>query len=162
MGAGDRLEVGRVVRPHGLRGQVVVELVTNRSERVAPGAQLTAADGRPLVVGTASPTAASGGRQRWLVAFEGVGDRDGAEGLRGVVLTAAPLTDPDALWVHELVGSAVRDVAGASLGTVVAVEANPASDLLVLEGGGLIPLRFVVEHRPGELVVDPPDGLLEL
>lgn len=46
----DRLEVGRIVRPHGLAGQVVVELVTNRLERVAPGASLSTADGRPLVV----------------------------------------------------------------------------------------------------------------
>jgi 16S rRNA processing protein RimM len=47
------------------------------------------------------------------------------------------------------------------LGGVIAVEANPASDLLVLDGGGLIPLRFVVEHAPGHLVVDIPAGLLD-
>ena len=52
-------------------------------------------------------------------------------------------------------------MAGRSLGHVTAVEANPASDLLVLEGGGLVPLRFVVDHGPDRVVVDVPDGLLE-
>jgi 16S rRNA processing protein RimM len=70
------------------------------------------------------------------------------------------LDDPDALWVHELVGSDVVDVEGRAHGRVAAVEANPASDLLVLEGGGLVPLRFVVSHGDGRVVVDPPVGLL--
>ncbi len=57
----------------------------------------------------------------------------------------------------------VEDTAGTELGTVVSVEANPASDLLVLDGGGLIPLRFVVESVPGtRITVDLPDGLLDL
>jgi 16S rRNA processing protein RimM len=47
------------------------------------------------------------------------------------------------------------------LGTVAAVEANPASDLLVLDGGGLVPLTFLVTAEPGRLVVDPPAGLLD-
>ncbi len=160
--APDRLEVGRVVRAHGLRGQVVVELVSNRTERVAPGSELTTPDGRRLVVCIAGPMAASGGRQRYLVAFEGLSDREGAESLRGAALCGEPITDPEALWVHELIGSAVSAIDGAPLGTVVAVEANPASDLLVLDDGGLVPLRFVVGHRPGEVVVDPPAGLLDL
>ena len=63
--------------------------------------------------------------------------------------------------MHELVGAEVVDTAGVSRGTVVAVEANPASDLLVLEGGGLVPLRFVVSRRPGRVVVDVPAGLLD-
>ncbi len=157
----ERLEVGRIVRAHGLDGRVVVELVTNRLERLSPGATLSTVDGRPLVVRASGPAPATGGRERWLVCFDGVVGREGAEELRGAVLTAAPIADPEALWVHELVGSAVRDPAGGLLGTVVAVEANPASDLLVLDGGGLVPLCFVVDHRPGEITVDPPPGLLE-
>ena len=57
----------------------------------------------------------------------------------------------------------VEDTAGTRLGTVVSVEANPASDLLVLDGGALIPLRFVVGSVPGRRVtVELPDGLLDL
>jgi len=144
-----------VVKPHGLRGEVVVELFTNRTERLAPGTVLGGPAG-PLEVLRASPH-----HRRWIVAFAGVGDHRGAEALRGAVLTAEPLDDPDALWVHELVGSEVVDAAGAAHGRVVAVEANPASDLLVLEGGALVPLRFVVEQAPGRVVVDPPAGLLD-
>ena len=71
---------------------------------------------------------------------------------------------PGTLWVHELVGAPVRDAAGVVLGTVASVEANPASDLLVLESGGLIPVRFVTAHDAGGRNgrVDIPEGLLEL
>jgi 16S rRNA processing protein RimM len=149
------LEVGKVLRPHGLRGEVIVRLMTDRTERLTTGAVLSSSAG-DLEVVRATPT-----RDRWIVSFAGVGDRDGAEALRDVVLRAEAIVDPEALWVHELHGCEVVDVTGRSLGQVTAVEANPASDLLVLEGGGLVPLRFVIEHGPGRLVVEVPDGLLE-
>jgi 16S rRNA processing protein RimM len=98
---------------------------------------------------------------RHLVCFDGVADRTGAEALQGTVLTAEPLDDPAALWVHDLVGAEVVAVDGARLGVVAAVEANPASDLLVLEGGGLVPLTFLVRTEAGRVVVDPPAGLLD-
>ena len=63
--------------------------------------------------------------------------------------------------MHDLIGADLLDVTGQNRGRVVSVEANPASDLLVLDGGGLVPLRFVVEHRPGVVVADLPEGLLE-
>lgn len=149
------LEVGRVVKPHGLRGEVVVELVTNRTERVAAGSVLSTATGELHVV-RSTPH-----QHRWIVAFAGVSDHDGAEALRGVVLSAEPLHDPAELWVHELVGAEVRGTDGRRHGSVVSVEANPASDLLVLDGGALVPLRFVVSSEPGWVVIDPPAGLLE-
>jgi 16S rRNA processing protein RimM len=155
------LEVGRVVRPHGLRGQVVVELSTNRAERVAPGAVLLGPKGELEVAG-ASPQGEVAGRRRWLMSFRGIDTWDRAESLRGALLMAASLVDPEALWVHELIGSEVVDLAGSPIGMVEAVESNPASDLLVLSGGALIPLRFVTRHRPGRLTVDLPPGLLEL
>jgi 16S rRNA processing protein RimM len=60
------------------------------------------------------------------------------------------------------VGASVTDTHGVAHGTVVAVEANPAHDLLVLDDGTLVPIVFVVEHRPGVVIVDPPDGLFDL
>lgn len=153
-----------MVRPHGVAGDVVVELVTNRTERVAPGAVLyVQPGGAALTVEAARPVpgATHRGRRRWVVRFAGVAGREGAESLRGAVLSAPPLDDAGVLWVHELVGARVASVAGESLGTVAAVEANPASDLLVLDGGGLIPLRFVTERGDGWLRVDIPPGLLE-
>jgi 16S rRNA processing protein RimM len=164
-----RLEVGRIVKAHGIRGEVVVEAVTNRPERFAPGSVLFAGD-QPLVVRTAS---VQGGpeapgrvtRSRWIVAFDGVPDRTEAERLRDTVLSGEPLDGGDEegeLWVHELVGAEVVDPAGRALGRVTAVEANPASDLLVLDGRGLVPMVFVVEAAPGRVVIDPPPGLLDL
>lgn len=145
------------MRPHGLRGEVVVELVTNRPDRLAPQTQIDGPKGRLRI------TASRPFQARYLVQFEGVDTREQAELLRDFVLRAEPVddTDPDALWVHELVGSEVRDTDGLSLGSVKAVEDNPASDLLVLDNGGLIPCRFVVASAPGVVTVDIPEGLLD-
>ena len=78
------------------------------------------------------------------------------------MLRARPIERPGTLWVHELVGATVESSDGRELGVVAAVEANPASDLLVLADGGLVPLRFVVSHEPGQrVVVDVPDGLFD-
>tara|TARA_B100001123_G_scaffold358296_1_gene413054 strand:- start:2322 stop:2873 length:552 start_codon:yes stop_codon:yes gene_type:complete len=152
------LEVGRIDRPHGVRGEVVVTLHTPRHDRLAPGTVL-ATDRGDLTV-QASRTH----QHRFLVRFDAILDRDAAEAWRGVVLSAEPLDDPDdeTLWVHEVVGLAVVDQHGHGHGRVRAVVENPASDLLELEDGRLVPSVFVVDHQPGErLVVEVPDGLLD-
>ena len=166
--AGDRLEVGRIVKAHGIRGEVVVEAVSNRAERFTPGAVLYD-DERAMPIRRASPQGGPGPagritRARWIVSFEGVDDRNTAERLRDIVLFGDPLDhddDADELWVHELVGSELYDPTGQRLGRVAAVEANPASDLLVLESGHLVPMVFVVEAAAGRVVIDPPAGLLD-
>jgi 16S rRNA processing protein RimM len=150
------LEVGRVARPHGLDGEVVVDLVTDRTERLCSGSVLATPAGAELVVRDARPFG-----ERWLVNFEGVTDRSAAERIRGLALLAPPIEDEDTLWIDELVGSSVADKDGKHLGTVSAVVANPASDLLELEDGGLIPLVFVVSRSEQSIVVDVPEGLLE-
>ena len=150
------LEVGRIIKPHGIRGEVIVDLITNRQERLAPGSALATPSGR-LEVERSSPH-----QGRWIVAFVGVTDRNQAETMRGTPLSAEPLDDEEGtLWVHELIGAEVVDVSGRAHGRVEAVEANPASDLLVLEDGRLVPLAFVVESSAGRVVVDVPAGLLE-
>ncbi len=155
------LEVGRVTRPHGLHGGVVVELVTNRHERLAPGAVLHGPSGA-LTVTEASPLSPAGGRERWAVRFAELADRDAAEQLRGAALQATAIDDRDALWVHQLIGAGVVDIGGRALGEIRALEANPASDLLVLDSGVLIPLRFIRDAAPGLVTVDLPPGLVDL
>ena len=152
------LLVGRVDKPHGLRGEVVVSLITNRDERVAPGAVLVldGESGRPLTVVSSSPFA-----HRWIVQFDNVFSRDASEDIAHRDLYAEPLDDPDALWVHELVGLEVIDQHGTGRGKVTSVEANPASDLLVLDTGGLVPLRFVTATTDHSVTVDVPDGLFD-
>jgi 16S rRNA processing protein RimM len=144
-----------------LRGEVAVTFSSNRPERWTPGAALFAGP-RELVVRTSRPH-----QGRVLLTFAGVDDRTAAEALLGVELTAEPLADDVELderevWVHEVVGAEVLDRAGTVMGRVTAVEANPAHDLLVLDGGALVPMVFVVEQRDGVIVIDPPDGLFEL
>jgi 16S rRNA processing protein RimM len=150
------LEVGRITRPHGLKGEVVVDLTTDRDERLDPGSVL-ATDRSDLVV-----RAARRHHDRWIVAFEGSTSRDDAEGLRGLTLRAEPVDDPAELWLHQVVGARVVTVDGTAVGTCVGVVANPAADLLELDGGALVPVSFVVGHTAGEITIDPPDGLLEL
>ena len=150
------LEIGRVAKPHGLSGEVVVDLVTQLSSRLDPGSVLSTSESSELVVAGSRPFG-----RRWIVVFEGVDDREAAEQIRGWRLLAEPVEDPGALWVDELVGAIAEDQTGRRLGTVAAVVANPASDLLELDGGGLIPLVFVVEHGAGKVVVDIPEGLIE-
>ncbi len=149
---------------------MVVDLWTDLTQRLEPGSVLASARG-PLAVVSAKPfgggaAVAVAGGGRFIVQFDGVDDRAAAEQLRGVELEAEALDVPGALWVHELVGASVRDAGagGIVLGRVAAVEANPASDLLVLESGGLIPLRFVTAHdKVAHTVdVDIPEGLLDL
>ncbi len=151
------LEVGRIVKPHGLQGEVVVVLVTDRSERLAPGTVLRSAAGLLTVVASRPHQA------RFLVRFEGVTSREQADGLRATVLSAAGIDDPDALWVHDLIGARAVLSDGTPCGIVRAVQANPADDLLVLSSGALVPSRFVQgfddERR---LLLDVPEGLLDL
>jgi len=169
-----RLEVGRIAKPHGLRGEVVVELTTTERSRLAAGAVLHAG-GRALVVESAIPH-----QRRWIVRFADVLSREAADVLAGAVLTAEAKDlpddgEPDALWAHELVGARVVDLQGTDWGRVVALVANPASDLLELDSGQLVPLRFVVggvevvEAPPAaaadgaptrQVRIDPPAGLL--
>jgi 16S rRNA processing protein RimM len=158
------LEVGRISRPHGLHGEVVVALVTSLDERLASGSALDCA-GRRLVVESAQPVPGPAGPTggRWLVRFAGVDSREAAKSLAGALLRAEPATTaPDELFVHELIGAEVVELSGQSRGTVVAVEANPASDLLVLDSGALVPVRFVVASGPGRLTVEVPTGLFDL
>jgi len=132
-------------------------------ERLEAGTVLASPSG-PLSVVSSSPAPGGAGSDRFIVRFAECADREAADRLRGVELSAEALEEPGTLWVHELVGAVVRDGSGAELGRVAAVEANPASDLLVLESGALIPVHFVTGHDPeaGTVDVDIPEGLLEL
>src|SRR4051794_14523902 len=92
------LEVGRIAKAHGIRGEVFVTLTTDRLERVQPGAVLQTARS-PLTVAASRPH-----QHGHIVQFEGVLTRNQAEDLHGTILLAAALDDADAVWVHELIG----------------------------------------------------------
>ncbi len=152
-----------------MRGEVLVGLVTNMVEaRTAVGTRFLA-DGDWLTVTSARPH-----KNKWLMTFEGYRHRDQVELLRGRVLEAEPL-DADALpsgvaeglatevvaFVHELIGKQLIDQHGNDHGPVTAVLDNPASDLLELEDGRMVPLSFYQRHDEAQVVVDVPPGLLD-
>jgi 16S rRNA processing protein RimM len=129
---------------------------------VAPGSTLFAGE-RRLVVRSSRPH-----QKNWVVAFEGVDSREAADELRSTTLFAEPLApdadDEGALWVHELIGARVVDSDDVDRGRIEAVQENPASDVLVLDSGALVPLTFAVgwDVRGERLRIDVPEGLFDL
>jgi 16S rRNA processing protein RimM len=164
--------VGRIGRPHGVRGEVTVEVRTDDPElRFAPGAVLLA---EPRDRGPITVAARRWHRETLLLTVDGVGSREAAEELRDTelhvpVADLPELDDPESFYDHQLVGLAARLTDGSPLGEVVAVR-HEGADLLVVErrDGGELLVPFVsaivptVDVAQGFLVVDPPEGLLEL
>ena len=170
-----QLVVGRVGRPHGIRGDLTVQVHTDDPDlRFAAGSVLATepADRGPLTV--SSSRWHSG---RLLVTFEGYDDRVSAEDLRGTLLVmdsaeVGPPEDPDEFHDYQLVGLEVRTVGGEPVG-VVADVLHQGQDLLVVQrlsdrSGDPILVPFVgaivpeVDVAAGRLVIDPPPGLLDL
>lgn len=168
-GSDSQRVVGRIGRPHGLRGEVTVQIRTDSPERrFAAGARFGAGPGRTLTVAAVRPHAGA-----LLVRFDGVSDRAVAEGLRGTLLTVdvadlPDLEDPEEYYDHQLEGLLAVGPDGAALGTVREVVHAPASDLLVVvtgAGEALVPfVRAIVSEvdlDSGRVVLDPPAGLLD-
>jgi len=164
------LTVARIGRPHGLRGEVSLDVRTDDPEgRFEPGAVLRT---DPPAAGPLTVEHVRQAGERWIVAFAGVPDRSAAEGLTGVLLVVDPADDPhddDAWYPHELVGLRAEHVAdGRLLGEVVGLEPSPAHDLLLVRepDGALTRVPFVAAIVPvvdvagGRVVLDPPGGLL--
>jgi 16S rRNA processing protein RimM len=182
----DRLVVGRILRPHGVRGELSVEVLSDAPERFAPGAELGVGDpDGPEPPGTTVVRAARLHLGRLLLSLEGITDRDAADRLRGAwlsipVAAARPL-DPGEFWPHQLVGLAVVDRQGRPRGRVADVVPGAAHDLLAVEitpegsgepqGGApddqvriaLVPAvaaLVTVELEAGRVLVDAVPGLL--
>ena len=134
----ERLVVGRVLRPHGVRGELSVEVLSDAPERFAPGAELGVGDpDGPEPLEPAVVRAARLHLGRLLLSLEGVEDRDAADRFRGAwlsipVASARPL-DPGEFWPHQLVGLAVVDHQGRERGRVADVVPGAAHDLLAVE-----------------------------
>ena len=149
------LEVGRIQRPHGIKGEVSVAFTSNRLERRQVGARLKVGEKWLTVVTSRAH------HGRILIGFEGFGDRNVAEQLSGQLIFAPAIVDPDVLWVHQLVGASVVDQLGINRGEVVEVLGNPASDLLVLGDASLVPMVFITtfDAEKSLITIDAPQGL---
>ncbi|MHB1090160.1 MAG: ribosome maturation factor RimM [Ilumatobacteraceae bacterium] len=149
------LHVGRLARPHGVRGAMYVHLYSDHPDRSAPGARLWAA-GEWYVIATSKKQA-----DRWLIEFVDLVDRNDAQRLVNQDLYGEPIQDPSVLWVHEMIGSEVVGIDGVHYGTCVGVIDNPAHPIIELDTGGLVPVPFVVSHADGRITIDPPQGLFD-
>lgn len=164
--------VGRVARPHGIRGEVSVEPETDfPEERFADGAVVfIEEDGQVKPLTVASFRMHAG---RALVRFETASTMDDAERLRGHELRVpeSALADlPENVWYHhQLIGSRVRTKDGQEVGTVSGIQGPTERSILVIDDGHdgevLVPLvaefcRVNVAAR--EIEIDPPDGLLDV
>jgi 16S rRNA processing protein RimM len=168
------LVVGRVVKAHGITGEVVVEIRTDDPDtRFAPGTSLR---GRPRG-GPESRYVVESVRDhggRLLVRLDGVGDRNAAESLKGTVFLVdsadlPPIEDPDEFYDHQLEGLRVATTAGMTVGLVAEVLHTAAGELLSVrteEGEVLVPfvgaIVTSVSLADQTIEIDPPEGLLEL
>ena len=169
-----QLVVGRVGRPHGLRGEVTVEVRTDD-----PDQRFMAGSSLATVPAARGPLTVAGSRWhsgRLLVRFAGYEDRDAAEELRDTILAIdsgelEPLEDPDDFYDHDLIGLQVVTAVGDPVGAVSDV-LHYGQDMLVIEGTGtrsgaeiLVPFVAAivpeVDVAAGRLVIDPPPGLLD-
>ena len=169
------LVVGRVVRAHGVTGEVVVEIRTDDPDtRFAPGTTLRA---KPSRGGPERDYVVDSAREhsgRLLVRLDGVADRSAADSLRGtlfVVDTAdlPPIEEPDEFYDHQLEGLQVVTTAGTPVGSVAEVLHTAAGELLsVRSEAGEVLVPFVsaivtsVSLADQTIEIDPPEGLLEL
>src|SRR5258708_7632973 len=132
-----QLVVGRITRPHGVRGEVSVEVRTDEPERRFAVGRVLATD--PAGAGPLTVETARWHSGRLLIQFAGVTDRNEADDLRGIWLTldsaeAGPTDDPDEFHDHELIGLAVVTTSGEPVGRVTDVR-HFGQDLLVIEPG---------------------------
>lgn len=177
--------VARIGKPHGIRGEVTVQAHTDDpAARFAVGTVLpTRADPGSGIPRQLTVRSARNHNGRWLLSFEEILDRNGAERLRGTRLVTGAGTEPgsaggagddaaaDEGWYpEELQGLPVSLPDGTPVGTVSGLQLGPGQDRLVLAlpDGRSASVPFVsalvpVVDLPGRrIVIDPPPGLLEL
>ena len=162
--------VGRIARPHGLRGEVLIQPETDFPEvRFAEGASLYARRGDTVVALVVDRSRAHVGRP--LIGFRGFGSLDevetlGRSELRIPESALAPLPEGEYYW-YQYIGAPVRTESGDAVGEVVRVEPTGGSGVLIVQRGDeevQIPLTPAMcpVLRPDLIVVRPPEGLLEL
>jgi 16S rRNA processing protein RimM len=168
----DMVLVGRIARPHGIRGHVFVNPETDFAEgRFARGATLWTRSARGDERLTVASTRMQGGRP--VVAFEGLSSIDDVERLAGLELRVPeadlqPL-DNGTYYQHQLIGCMVETISGEPVGVVTRVEGGAGRTLLALDGvRGEILIPFAVDICVDvdvvakRIRVNAPEGLLEL
>ena len=172
------LTVGRVVKAHGVSGEVVVEVRTDDPHsRFAPGSTLRAKHSREAGPGCNYVVEAVRDHgNRLLVRLAGIADRAAADALRGDLFVIdsddlPPIDEPDEYYDHQLEGLRVHTTSGQDIGAVAEVLHTAGGELLAVktdDGRGELLVPFVsaivtaVSLNDGTVEIDPPDGLLDL
>lgn len=166
-----RVTVARIGRPHGIRGQVTVEVRTDDPDtRFAAGSVLLT---DPPEVGPLTVTSTARSGRILLLSFAGIDTRDDAERLRNTLLQVdvdalPPADDPDEYYDHQLLGLTAHHVDGTTLGTITDILHAPAAPVLEVTGAtGATLVPFVAAIVPevdldaGTLTIDPPSGMFD-
>ena len=143
------LVVGIVRAPHGVRGEVTVEALSDRSDRFRKGSKLISAVGE-IVIRDVRGTA-----QQPIVSFEGITDRAGAEKLRGELRVARERREGEHLWA-DLIGKRVVTPEGKDLGTVKEILRAGGADVLVVSDELMLPMIDSVVREVGDVIVAVP------
>ena len=166
-----QLQVARIGKPHGIRGEVTVQVLTDApGDRFVPGTEFVV---EPASAGPLTVNSARWNKDILLLGFDEIGTRNEAETLRGAKLfieTEELDEDDDEGWYeHELVGLEAR-IGSSVVGKVTALNTMPVQDLLMVttpEGNEIL-VPFVEQIVPevnveeGFILLTPPDGLFEL
>jgi 16S rRNA processing protein RimM len=168
----DMVTVGRIARPHGHKGAVIVAPESDfAADRFRPGSEL-----QWMRNGALSVARIASGREfqgRWVVTIEGIDTMNEAETLRGldlrVPVAALHPLEPGTHYVHDLEGCEVETAGGEPIGRVTGVQFGSGAPLLMVASAGgevLIPLVEgicrIVDPAAKRIVIDPPDGLIEV
>jgi 16S rRNA processing protein RimM len=167
---GARICLGQIGAAHGVRGEVRLRSFTSDPAAIADYGPLETEDGRVFEIETMRPA-----KDHFVARLSGIRDRNAASALANTKLYVPrerlPQTEePDEFYHADLVGLAVVDRAGKSLGTVIAIHNFGAGDLIEVRtetGGNTELVPFDTTHVPavdiasGKIVVDPPQGLFK-
>ena len=166
------VSVGRIARPHGNSGRVIVDPDTDFADaRFRPGCAVYVRRGDHLDRLMIRDVRFH--RHRPIVAFDGIGTMTAAEQLASSELripadTLGRLPD-GAFYHHELIGCRVVTLEGAAVGTVVTVEGDGGAHRLVVDAGSVeiqvplvVPICTQIDPVARQITIDPPEGLLDL
>lgn len=170
------LVVGRVVKAHGVTGEIAVDVRTDDPDgRFVPGATLRGRAPRGGAEREFRIESVRSHGDRLLIRLDGVGDRDAADALRGTLFlvdssSLPPIDDPDEFYDHELEGLTVSTTDGIVVGRIAEVLHTAAGELLSVtrDDGREVLVPFVsaivvsVSRADESVVIDPPEGLLDL
>ncbi|MFN8015546.1 MAG: ribosome maturation factor RimM [Acidimicrobiia bacterium] len=156
----DFLRIAKCGKPVGLKGEVVLWPISNLESRYVVGSILYVDEETSLEIENIRNH-----KDHFIVKFKGITDRNAAQELTNKVLLA-PESDEDLEsgehYYHDCINKVLIDQDNVDRGKVISIIPNPASDLLELEDGNLVPMSFITEVNSTNVYAKVPEGLFEI